>query len=103
MTIKNELPKILAAIDAGNPMPLNLVQVASANPGDLGQNHQVLAYRYDIDDGQSRRCCAQHTNVTAGAFGPAVGGAPVTRATIVCSREQSCHFCNARCIAHRAW
>ena len=53
MTIKNELPKILASIDAGNPMPLNLVQVASANPGDLGKNHQVLSYRYDIDDAQN--------------------------------------------------
>lgn len=50
LTIKHELPKILADIDAGHPSPLNLVQVASANPADLGKNHQVLAYRYAIDD-----------------------------------------------------
>jgi hypothetical protein len=53
LTIKHELPKILADIDAGTPSPLNLVQVASANPADLGKNHQVLAYMYAIDDGDN--------------------------------------------------
>ncbi|MGZ4695348.1 MAG: hypothetical protein ACXWA3_17135, partial [Acidimicrobiales bacterium] len=39
-----------AALDAGRLCPLGLVTVESRNPGDLGANHQVLAYGYDLDD-----------------------------------------------------
>jgi hypothetical protein len=49
-TIVEEWPKVKADIDNGHPSPLGLVTVYSANPADLGQNHQVLAYGYDLDD-----------------------------------------------------
>ena len=40
------MPFVRATIDAGHPCPLGVVCVHSANPQDLGQNHQVLAYGY---------------------------------------------------------
>ena len=49
-TIKEEWPKIKADIDGGNLSPLGVVTVYSADPRMLGHNHQVLAYRYEIDD-----------------------------------------------------
>jgi hypothetical protein len=45
-TIETQWPQIAADLDAGTPAPLGVVTVASANPADLGANHQVLAYRY---------------------------------------------------------
>jgi hypothetical protein len=45
-TTRQEMPRLRATIDAGHPCPLGLVQVHSANPNDLGRNHQVLAYGY---------------------------------------------------------
>jgi hypothetical protein len=42
-----EWPAIKATIDGGKPCPLGLVKLKSANPLDLGHNHQVLAYGYD--------------------------------------------------------
>lgn len=45
-TIEQSMPTIRATIDAGHPSPLGLVCAHSANPQDLGQNHQVLAYGY---------------------------------------------------------
>lgn len=48
--IRDEWPKIRADLDAGYPCPLGLVRVESANPFDLGKNHQVLAYGYQILD-----------------------------------------------------
>jgi hypothetical protein len=50
LTIVQELPKIRADIDAGRLSPLGLVTVRSHSPADLGANHQVLAYRYTVDD-----------------------------------------------------
>jgi hypothetical protein len=47
-TIVDELPQIRASIDAGRPSCLGLVTVHSVKPGDLGQNHQVMAYGYDV-------------------------------------------------------
>jgi hypothetical protein len=47
-TVREEWPLIRADLDAGHPSPLGLVTVASANPADLGRNHQVLAYGYDL-------------------------------------------------------
>jgi hypothetical protein len=45
-TIEDTMPAIRTTIDAGHPAPLGLVCAHSANPQDLGQNHQVLAYGY---------------------------------------------------------
>jgi hypothetical protein len=47
--IKNEWPKIRSDIDQGRLSPLGLIKVKSANPLNLGRNHQVLAYGYDLD------------------------------------------------------
>ncbi len=46
--MKVEWPTIRAEIDEGHPCPLGLVKVKSANPFDLKENHQVLAYGYDL-------------------------------------------------------
>jgi hypothetical protein len=42
-------PAIRRALDAGRPCPLGLVKVWSRNPFRLGDNHQVLAYGYDLN------------------------------------------------------
>ncbi len=47
LTIEDEMPKLRATIDSGHPCPLALVCIHSANPMDMGQNHQVLAYGYE--------------------------------------------------------
>src|SRR5262249_55473130 len=49
-TIKLELPAIFADIDAGVLSCIGLVCAHSINPFDLGENHQVLAYRYERTD-----------------------------------------------------
>ena len=49
-TIRGHWPKIRADLDAGRPSPLGVVRARSINPLDLGQNHQVLAYGYDLDE-----------------------------------------------------
>jgi hypothetical protein len=48
-TVVEEWPKIKADIDSGHPSPLGLVTVFDLNPGDMGNNHQVMAYAYDVD------------------------------------------------------
>ncbi|HEY8621065.1 MAG TPA: hypothetical protein VIM01_13435 [Dermatophilaceae bacterium] len=48
-TAAEEWPKVRADIDAGHPSCLGIVAVRSANPVDLGRNHQVLAYAYEQD------------------------------------------------------
>ena len=50
-TIAVQWPQIAADLDAGTPVPLGLVTVASAKPRDLGHNHQVLAVGHDTVDG----------------------------------------------------
>jgi hypothetical protein len=45
--VQREWPATRAQIDRGVPVTLNLVQVRSTNPGDLGQNHQVLVFGYE--------------------------------------------------------
>jgi hypothetical protein len=45
-TVVEQWPLVRASLDAGTPVPLGLVTVASARPKDLGRNHQVLAYGY---------------------------------------------------------
>jgi hypothetical protein len=47
--LHDEWPKIKADLDAGHPVPLGLVKVVSDQPENLGKNHQVLAYGYDLD------------------------------------------------------
>lgn len=49
-TITREWPRIQNDLDAGTLSPLGLVRVRSARPIDLGRNHQVLAYGYDLDE-----------------------------------------------------
>jgi hypothetical protein len=46
--ILDEWPRIRAFIDSGIPAPMALVLVESADWFDLGQNHQVLAYAYEL-------------------------------------------------------
>lgn len=49
-TIVEEWPgRIQPELDAGRLCSIGLVTVASPNPGDLGRNHQVMAYGYDLD------------------------------------------------------
>ena len=45
-TIGVQWPQITADLSQGTPVALGVVTVASASPGDLGLNHQVLAYDY---------------------------------------------------------
>jgi hypothetical protein len=46
--INDAWPKIKADIDAGHPSPIGLVLIKSLNPVDLGQNHVVLVFGYDL-------------------------------------------------------
>jgi hypothetical protein len=41
--------RIQPELDAGRLCSLGLVTVASPNPAELGRNHQVMAYGYDLD------------------------------------------------------
>jgi hypothetical protein len=47
--IRDEWPRIQRDIDGNRPSPLGLVNCKSADPALLGQNHQVLAYGYELD------------------------------------------------------
>ncbi|HTG47709.1 MAG TPA: hypothetical protein VK646_08655 [Actinomycetota bacterium] len=47
--VADEWPKVRADIDGGHPSPLGLATVKSSDPFDLKQDHQVLAYGYDLD------------------------------------------------------
>lgn len=46
--IKEEWPAIKAELDAGKLCPIGLVLTVSADPTQLGNNHTVLAYGYDL-------------------------------------------------------
>jgi hypothetical protein len=46
--VRQEWPKVRADLDGGHPSPLGLVEVKSLDPFRLGENHQVLAYGYDL-------------------------------------------------------
>jgi hypothetical protein len=50
LMVREEWPKVRADIDAGHPSPLGLVRVRSSDPFDLKENHQVLAYGYELVD-----------------------------------------------------
>lgn len=47
-TIRQEWPLIKSKLDAGQPCPLGLIRVKSKDLSRLGENHQVLAYGYDL-------------------------------------------------------
>ncbi len=51
-TISRQWPRVKALLDSGQPAPLGVVTVASANPLLLGRNHQVLAYSYQQADAE---------------------------------------------------
>ncbi|HEX7288493.1 MAG TPA: hypothetical protein VF532_20080 [Candidatus Angelobacter sp.] len=46
--INDAWPKIRADIDGGHPSPIGLVLTKSLNPVDLGKNHVVLVYGYEL-------------------------------------------------------
>jgi hypothetical protein len=50
-TSEQHWPRVRASIDGGHPAALGIVTMASARPGLLGRNHQVLAYGYDVSGG----------------------------------------------------
>jgi hypothetical protein len=50
-TLSEGWPPVRADLDAGIPSPLGLIRARSWNPMDLGLNHQVLAYGYDLTIG----------------------------------------------------
>ncbi|GEM_PF-2303666 len=47
--IKEEWPKIKADLDQDHLSSLGLIQVRSDDPFKMGENHQVLAYGYELD------------------------------------------------------
>lgn len=49
-TVEYVWPRVRQEIDAGRLAPLGLIRVHSWNPSNLGQNHQVLAYAYELDE-----------------------------------------------------
>ncbi len=48
MTIMESMPIIKETIDNGHLCPLGLISVKSLDPRDIGGNHQVLAWGYNI-------------------------------------------------------
>ena len=50
--LREEWPAIRDNLDRGTLSPLGLVTTKSSNPLDLGRNHQVLAWGYDLDGTQ---------------------------------------------------
>lgn len=51
-TKEEEVPRVIGSIDAGRPVVLGLVVARSL--GKVGDNHQVVAYGYDVDDASGR-------------------------------------------------
>ena len=49
-SVRREWPRIKRDLDRGVLSPVGLVRVSSVNPLELGRNHQVLAYGYDLDE-----------------------------------------------------
>jgi hypothetical protein len=54
--VRDAWPRVRADLDRGVPCPLGLVRAKSLNPFDLGQNHQVLAYGYDLEGAALTLC-----------------------------------------------
>lgn len=53
-SVRREWPRIKRDLDRGVLSPVGLVRLRSFNPLELGRNHQVLAYGYDLDEGSGR-------------------------------------------------
>ena len=53
-TVNTEWPAIRADLDSGHLCPLGLIKVESVNPLQVGENHQVLAYGYDLDEASGK-------------------------------------------------
>lgn len=49
-TLTAEWPKVRRLLDGGHLAPLGLIRTASSNPKSLSENHQVLAYGYDLNE-----------------------------------------------------
>lgn len=47
--VRLEWPRIRAELDGGRLVALTLVRVVSDDPFQMGRNHQVLAYGYELD------------------------------------------------------
>jgi hypothetical protein len=47
-SMEMQWPRIRAQLDAGHPTPIGIVTVAGASPLQLGRNHQLLAYGYQL-------------------------------------------------------
>jgi hypothetical protein len=52
-TLRDQLPKVRAAIDAGGLVLLGLVTVHTFNLGEIGRNHTVLGYRHQTGPGST--------------------------------------------------
>ncbi len=53
-SVRREWPRINRDLDRGVLSPVGLVRVRSVNPLELGRNHQVLAYGYEVDEQAGR-------------------------------------------------
>jgi hypothetical protein len=51
-SVLREWPRIRAEIDGGRPSVVGLVRVAGCSPWSLTGNHQVLAWRWEAQDGR---------------------------------------------------
>ncbi len=49
-----EVSKVRAAIDGGSLCAIGLIRTHSQDPRDLGKNHQVLVFGYDLDEATDR-------------------------------------------------
>ncbi|HZT80907.1 MAG TPA: hypothetical protein VFA26_11815 [Gemmataceae bacterium] len=49
-TVRREWPRVRRELDAGRLAALGLIRPRSRNPLRLGENHQVLAYGYGLDE-----------------------------------------------------
>jgi hypothetical protein len=49
-TVCQEWPRVRRSLDAGRLAPLGVVRACSRNPFRLGENHQVLAYAYQLEE-----------------------------------------------------
>ena len=79
--IRDEWPRIQRDIDANRPSPLGLVNCKSADPAHLGQNHQVLAYGYDLGG----------TDLTLAVYDPNVPDDDTVRISLsLASPDESC-------------
>jgi hypothetical protein len=47
-SMEMQWPQIRARLDAGHPTPIGIVTVAGPNPLQLGRNHQLLVYGYQL-------------------------------------------------------